>query len=165
MTDQPSAPGALREDAAFPRRLLPDERHIFDVLLAEAFEGREELQAQVDAATVTGYSCKCGCPSLAISVDRSAPPVHQRDALPEGFGVDANGNVVGVFFSLDDSGYLYDLDVWCLGPTVDDEVATGIQGKPTVESFVAAHAHADAVAEAKRRFKEDRSRGGQGRRR
>jgi hypothetical protein len=56
-----------------PRPLLDEERAtLLAVLNHAAFSGRDELLAQVDATRVVRY-CGCGCASVGLAVERSAP--------------------------------------------------------------------------------------------
>jgi hypothetical protein len=54
-----------------PRQLTAKERALIDFLLAGPL-GRQQLRAQVDATRVV-TRCSCGCPSVGLSVDASAP--------------------------------------------------------------------------------------------
>jgi hypothetical protein len=117
------------------RGLLPDERHILDVLLSRPFEGRDELRAQAEVVSVAGPSCECGCPSVALVVDRVAPKAPVKGVAADGVGVDQDGNIVGVGLLVDDDGYMYDLDVWPFGGTVDGRDTEGAWGRPTAETF------------------------------
>jgi hypothetical protein len=111
------------------RDLLPDERHILDVLLAQPFEGRDELREQARFLTVTGPSCACGCRSVDLSVNRSiAASAPNHGMVADGVGVDADGHVVGVLLFVGDDGYLSELEIYGAGG--DDTY-----GRPTVESF------------------------------
>jgi hypothetical protein len=127
----------------WPRELLPDERHMLEVLLSRPFAGRDELREQLTAISVTGLSCECGCPSLALSVERVAPPAPAKGLVADGVGVDADGNLVGVHLLLDDEGYMADLDVYAFGGMVDGRVTKGAWGKPTPESFELAELEPD----------------------
>jgi hypothetical protein len=118
----------------WPRDLLADERHFLDVMLSRSFEGRHELRAQADAVTATGPSCTCGCPSIALAVDRNVPPAPVHGMVAEGIGVDANGNYVGVLLFVDDQGYMNDLDVYAFGGDIHGQ-PTYTHGKPTIDSF------------------------------
>src|SRR5687767_4288407 len=117
-----------------PRDLLPDERYFLDVLLSQPFNGRDELREQAHHVSVTGLSCSCGCPSVGLAVDRTAPPAPVSGMVAEGVGVDADGNLVGVMLLVDDGGYMYDLDVWAFGGDVHGQ-RTESYGRPTIESF------------------------------
>jgi hypothetical protein len=119
----------------FPRSLLPDERHILDVLLSRPFEGRDELKAQVAVVSVDGLSCACGCPSLALTVEPTAQPAPVHGMVAEGAGVDRDGNAVGVLLFVDDHGYMADVDVYARGGTVDGRATGDRWGMPVLESF------------------------------
>lgn len=121
-------------ESEYPRELSPTEKHFLDVLLSRPFVGRDELREQAPHVTVTGLSCTCGCPSLALSVDASAPPAPVRGMVTEGNGLDANGNYVGVTLFVDDDGYMNDFDVWAWGDDIHGR-ETISWGWPTVESF------------------------------
>ena len=117
-----------------PRDLLPDERHLLDVLLSRPFDGRDELSAQASAVTATGLSCKCGCPSIDLAVDRAVPSATVRGMVAEGVGLDRNGNRVGVLLWVDDDGYMNGLEVFGFGDDIRGR-PTETFGWPTVESF------------------------------
>jgi hypothetical protein len=120
--------------ATFPRSLLPNERHILDVLLSRPFDGRDELKAQAAVVSVRGLSCECGCPSLALTVD-VAPRAPYIGLIAEGVGVDRDGNLVGVLLFVDGLGYMEELEVYARGGTVDGRATEGRWGMPTMESF------------------------------
>ncbi len=119
----------------WPRDLLPDERHVLDVLMSRPFHGRDALAEQVRHVSVTGPSCACGCPSVALAVDRAAAPSTARGKVAEGVGVDQDGNIVGVNLFVDEHGYMNDLDVWAFGGTIDGRATEGAWSRPTVDSF------------------------------
>jgi len=116
-----------------PRKLLPNERHVLDVLLSRPFRGRDELHAQASVATVTDLSCECGCPSIALGVDRTATPAPVHGMVADGDGVDSDGNLVGVLLWVDDEGYMNDLEVFGYGPDIHGRPSTTMHGWPTVE--------------------------------
>ena len=64
-------PIAQRVPLAEPRKLSPHERGLIDHLTAHPL-AKPELRLQADAATVTGI-CSCGCPSVWLGIDPSAP--------------------------------------------------------------------------------------------
>ncbi len=117
----------------WPRDLLPDERYMLDVLLSRPFDGRDELSAQASALSVKG-PCTCGCPSIALAVDRSARPAPVRGMVAEGVGLDVQGNVVGVLLFVDDDGYMSELEVYAFGGDIHGR-PTDAYGMPTVETF------------------------------
>lgn len=121
--------------ATFPRSLLPDERHIVDVLLSRPFPERDELQAQAADVRVTGLSCGCGCPSVALAADRSAPPALAAGSTAQGYGVDRDGNLVAVALLVDGDGDMHELDITAVGIDVHGRPTTTTHGRPTVESF------------------------------
>lgn len=131
----------------WPRDLLPDERHVLDVLLSGPFHGRDALAEQVRHVSVTGPSCACGCPSVALAVDRAAAPSTARGKVADGFGVDQDGHFVGVGLMVDGDGYMYDLDIWALGDDIHGQPTLTAHGRPTVESFELAEwePHADGL--------------------
>ena len=56
--------------SGFPRELTAEERGALDFLLAGDFPGAGELREQAAAAIATGR-CRCGCPTIDLSVDRT----------------------------------------------------------------------------------------------
>jgi hypothetical protein len=103
---------AARPD--LPRPLLPIERDTLLAILGYAdFEGRDELVAQVDLATVDGY-CGCGCATVNLRVKPNAPRAQTAlHTCPNVASVlDAKGEVIGgIIISLVD-GYLSGLEIW-----------------------------------------------------
>ena len=116
------------------RDLLPDERHFFEVLLSRPFEGRDELREQALHVLVSGPSCICGCPSVALEVDHTSATATVADRVPDGVGLDADGNRVGVTLLMDREGYLKEIDVSPIGENIQGR-PTETYGRPTVESF------------------------------
>ena len=113
-----------------PRSLSPDEQHVLNVLLSRPFPGRDELRTQVAHARVVGLACDCGCPSVTLTVDRSAAPAPATGMVVDGVGLDADGNALGVLLFVGDDGYLAELEIYsAAGETV---------GMPTVQSFALA---------------------------
>ena len=84
---------------------------------------------QLDHVRVTGPSCKCGCSSVGLAVDREkVPPATVGERVPtDGFGRDSQGNEVGVLLHVID-GYMNDLEFY---PTSDADRF----GRPTLESL------------------------------
>jgi hypothetical protein len=83
------------------------------VLEHEAFPGRDELVAQVDRARVESY-CGCGCASVGLVVEPSAPPAHAASSpVPtETWVVGADGEPLGGVVILVQDGYLSLLEVF-----------------------------------------------------
>ncbi|AHH99822.1 hypothetical protein GCM10010174_44890 [Kutzneria viridogrisea] len=54
------------------RALTARERDTLNALLARDFPGAAELRAQAASARVVG-TCTCGCPTVDLAVDESAP--------------------------------------------------------------------------------------------
>jgi hypothetical protein len=97
-----------------PRALVEEERAILEFLLAEGFPGRDELRAQLDHLVVTGPACACGCESVALAVERRAPPAAVDERVPtEALGRDAQGTEVGVLLHVID-GYMAELEFFSL---------------------------------------------------
>jgi hypothetical protein len=71
MNDETERPLAQRVPLADPRPLAPHERALIDFLIAGPL-GRPELRAQADMASVVAV-CSCGCASVWMEVDGSAP--------------------------------------------------------------------------------------------
>jgi hypothetical protein len=85
----------LNARGELPRRLLPEERAVLLAVLNHApFRGRDELLAQVGAARVASY-CGCGCASVGLSVESSAPV-----ADPPGSPLPNDAQVLGLTASL-----------------------------------------------------------------
>ena len=55
-----------------PRPLNGPERSVLGTLLAPDFPGSAQLRSQMPEAMVVGV-CDCGCPTVDISVPRTAP--------------------------------------------------------------------------------------------
>ena len=90
------------------RELSADEKAVLEFLLSRPFPGRDQLRDQLESVRTTGLSCTCGCPSIALQVDRQAPRA-QVGASIDAFGRDADGNLVMVGLLMDD-GYMMELD-------------------------------------------------------
>lgn len=95
-----------------PREISPKEREILDFLLAEAFDGREEIRFQLDKAKVSG-KCACGCPSIVFSVDRDAVPAASvRSRVPtEAVAVEKDGTKIAILLHVVE-GYVSELEVY-----------------------------------------------------
>jgi hypothetical protein len=111
-------PGEIRDTLNarpdLPRPLLPVERETLLALLRHAdFEGRDELVAQVDSATVVGY-CGCGCASVDLAVARVASRASVAPSvLPNSATVlDAAGDAIGGIVVFLEDGYLSYLEIY-----------------------------------------------------
>jgi hypothetical protein len=110
------------------RQLILEEGAILEFLLTKRFPGRDQLLAQLDQVLVTGSSCGCGCESVGLSVNRSAPPASVGERVPtDAFGRDASGVEVGVLLHVI-NGYMAELEFYS---TTD---ASGF-GRPTLDSM------------------------------
>jgi hypothetical protein len=67
----PREPDAIRVELEEARGLTSDEAAVIDFLIAGPL-GRDELRAQAAGARVVA-TCSCGCPSIWIEIDASAP--------------------------------------------------------------------------------------------
>jgi hypothetical protein len=114
---------------------LPDERHVLDALLERPFDGRDELRHQALTASVTGLCCNCGCPSVALAVDRSTPPSPATGPVADGFGLDVEGNIVCVGLFVDPEGYMHEIDVSAVGTDIDGRTTHGAHGWPRPDTF------------------------------
>jgi len=94
------------------RDLTSEERGVLDLLLTRRFQGRDALAAQAKTVQTTGLSCSCGCPSFALSPDRTLPSAEVAERMPtDAHGTDPDGNPVGVLLFVDD-GYLSEVEVY-----------------------------------------------------
>jgi hypothetical protein len=103
------------------RELTADERVFLETALSlatdERFEApgeRAELLAQVAAARHAGGTCKCGCPSFALVVDRSISPLTGRPSggMPlDEEATSPEGALAGVILHLE-AGYLSELELY-----------------------------------------------------
>jgi hypothetical protein len=94
------------------RPLGPREEEILHRLLSVPFPGREELLAQLPQTWVSG-TCACGCPSVALTVNRpqvGRAPVRRRIPI-EGRTRDSDGTPVEVLLHVRD-GYLSELEIY-----------------------------------------------------
>lgn len=110
------------------RDLTAHEKAVLEFLLASPFPGRDELREQLATVRTTGLSCQCGCPSIALEVDPSAPPseAESRDAL----GHDVDGNLVLVGLNIR-HGFMAELDFTDIAASS----STGAVGLPPVQSL------------------------------
>jgi hypothetical protein len=110
------------------RALMSEERAILEFLLTKPFSGRDQLVEQLDHVQVTGSSCRCGCDSVGLVVERSVPPAEVDERVPtDAFGRDPEGTEVGVLLHVID-GYMDELEFYS---TSDAER----YGRPTMESL------------------------------
>jgi hypothetical protein len=113
---------ALSARPDHPRPLLPIERDTLLAILGYGdFEGRDELVAQVDSATVVGY-CGCGCATVDLEVDPDAPRAHATENMTiipnEATVLDADGEPIGGIIVFVDNGCLSRLEIYdWLDPT------------------------------------------------
>lgn len=113
------------------RELTADEKAVLELMLTRPFPGRDELRAQLPHVRATGLSCGCGCPSIALQVDRAAPHAHVSDRTPaDAFGRDGEGNLVFVVLFVED-GYLSELEFTDMASTS----STGAPGFPALDSL------------------------------
>ncbi|HVH50839.1 MAG TPA: hypothetical protein VM690_01735, partial [Gaiellaceae bacterium] len=78
-TEPIAEPVALAE----PRSLTPNEEAMIDFLISGPL-GRKELRTQAATARVVA-TCSCGCPSVWIEADPSAPvAVYTEAETPDG---------------------------------------------------------------------------------
>ena len=111
------------------RELTADEKGVLEFVLSQPFPGRDELRAQLASVGTTGLSCRCGCPSIWLEVDRSmsaAPVVGSLGAI----GRDIAGNIVDVRLLLE-KGYMKELDFTDIAGTS----GSGAVGIPTLASL------------------------------
>jgi hypothetical protein len=96
------------------RSLIPEERAILEFLLVKPFPGRDQLLAQLDQVSVAGSTCGCGCESVGLTVNGSAPPASVSERVPtEAFGADPSGEQVGVLLHVID-GYMAELEFYSM---------------------------------------------------
>lgn len=104
-----------------PRELLPAERGALLAILDRVdADVHAALLVQAQSARVVG-SCGCGCASVDLEVDRTAPPARGTSSpLPVHTVVrDAAGDEVGgVIVFLDDDGFLSLLEVYSWGEPI-----------------------------------------------
>jgi hypothetical protein len=104
---------------SYPRPLAENEAAILDKLLRdESFPGAAAFRSQVPYLTVTG-GCSCGCATVDLSVDHSAP-VQQGAAISplpvEGWAKDpANPELRVELLVFTDGGYLTMLEIVSYG--------------------------------------------------
>ncbi len=102
------------------RGLTDDESGVVDRLLSRPFPGRDELVQQLRFVRAPGLSCTCGCPSIALEVDRGAPSAAVAERAPtEAVARDGDDNLVGIMLLVDDDGYMSELEFYSLaGPQI-----------------------------------------------
>ena len=96
-----------------PRPLLPIERETLLAILGHAnFQGRDELLAQIDHATVVG-TWDCDCASVDLEVSRDAPrSACTSSPIPnQAWVLDADGEKIGGILIFLDDGYLSLLEI------------------------------------------------------
>ena len=93
------------------RPLTARERAVLDLLLSTDFPGAAELRIQAHTARVTGR-CACGCPTIDLAVDETAPVAGIEDSVAVEVDVADGGLIVFV-----DEGRLSGLEYW----SVSDE--------------------------------------------
>jgi hypothetical protein len=128
--------------------LVSGEKAVIEYLLSRSIPNLDQFKDQVPHTTVTGPSCKCGCPSVALQVDRIAPAA-PLGATIDGVGKDEEGNLVGVILWAGKDGYLNDLEAY--GFDVHPP-----HGLPTVESLTEADQQEDEWQRSRTRTDEAR---------
>lgn len=96
------------------RALKSSERAALDVLLAADFPGAVELRAQAPTARVID-TCKCGCPTINLTVDQAAPVADVTSRVPVQADV-VEGQDGGLLLFVDD-GRLSCLEYWTVDGT------------------------------------------------
>ena len=93
------------------RALSDREVAVLSALLARPFEGRDELREQARTARAAP-GCDCGCPTIAISVDRTLPRARVRSSVAIEGRWDAQPAPIEVLLFVRD-GYLASMElVW-----------------------------------------------------
>src|SRR5687768_2709653 len=90
------------------RELTADEIAVLRYLVSISGEACDALGSQLSTAKTSGLSCKCGCPSIWLAVDRTLAPAPISGPV-DAFGRDSGGNMVGVALLLED-GYMKEID-------------------------------------------------------
>jgi hypothetical protein len=104
------------------RSLTPDERGALDLLLGVEFDGVDELRAQSATVLSSGPSCSCGCGSIALVVEPTAPPSTASSPIPHELTViEVDGSPVGGILLFLENGKLAELEHYYF----DDGLAPG----------------------------------------
>lgn len=111
------------------RELEPHERRLLEIMLDQSLPGRDELLAQIPYVRVSGLSCRCGCPSIALQVDSAVPRSGASERWYGAAGYDAEGNIVDIRLDVVD-GYMSELDF--TEPFATS--STGAAGFPVLET-------------------------------
>jgi hypothetical protein len=93
------------------RPLNDDESRVLRFLLAQKFDGADELRRQADEARVVGR-CRCGCPTIDLEVPENVlpSPIHTRLAPVEGKISPAGDEPPGEIIMFLDAGRLSSLE-------------------------------------------------------
>ena len=110
MSDEPAAYHHVPSWRTIAARPLAEAERALLLRVVQGIEsGFAELRAQLEHARVVGV-CECGCRTLALEVERVAPPACVARRLPlEAEAVDADGPVWVAVRVAD--GYLRQLDI------------------------------------------------------
>jgi hypothetical protein len=124
----PEKPSAEPIELSDPRSLSSREQALVDYLLAHPL-GKPALRAQADMSMVESV-CSCGCPSVWLSVDPSAPSAeYSADETPDGrtdhvaltaFQRKSRGTTEATLHVV--NGRLFELEIWAgegVRPRVD----------------------------------------------
>jgi hypothetical protein len=103
----------LRRATKSPRPLQPEERAALLALLSyAAFDGRDALLDQVDAARVVGF-CGCGCATVDLAVEGAPSTTSVEHPIPnEAVVLDEDGDGIGGVLVFVREGYLASLEVY-----------------------------------------------------
>ena len=115
------------------RELTADEIAVLEYLVSISGDDRDALGAQLATAKTTGLSCKCGCPSIWLDVDRTLAAAPIRGPI-DAFGRDSEGNIVDVALLLE-NGYMKEIDFTDIAGT---SASDGV-GIPLVSTLRSAH--------------------------
>lgn len=102
-------------DDCRPRELTDAERGALDAMLSLEFEGVAELREQANSVRAW-RSCECGCGSIGLDVDPSAPrSVLESGVVPvDGVFGDGSADTGGLILFVRE-GWLSELEVWSVG--------------------------------------------------